>query len=132
MVVEAGEQAQAQAEAAAAMAVGFLEQAKDFQAADDVLDADALAGQGAIVGLLLLAQGLAPRQRLWWGARLLAWRLAPRPGRPLSANSSLLSQCRRKARALEELEVVLAPLAAGRRQNQARGLIHRELALFKV
>lgn len=130
MVIEAGEQAQAQAKAAAAAAVGFLEQAEDLPAAVDVLSQDALAGQGAIVGLLLLAQGLAPRQRLWWGARLLAWRLAT-PWSPFVGKQLGVLVWTQPA-AFEELEVVLAPLAAGRRQNQARGLIHRELALFKV
>lgn len=54
-VVQTSDEIEAQTESAAAMAIGLLEDAEDFQLADDVFDRDALAGDRLSVLLLLLS-----------------------------------------------------------------------------
>jgi hypothetical protein len=76
MVVEAGEQVDTQAVASTPVAIGFLEHAKDLQAADDVLK----PGRATLARVRLWAccsgvSGIGLRLRLE-GVRLFAWSLA--------------------------------------------------------
>ena len=58
---EPGDEVAAQREALALVAVGFFEDAPDFERTDDVLYRDAKAPEGAVVGFVFVTQFFTSR-----------------------------------------------------------------------
>jgi hypothetical protein len=129
VVVKTSEQMDAQAKAFASMAVGFFEHSENFSATNDVLREYALAGQSAIVSLLLggerdgLASAFMGRAavRVPFGQTLVA-----------AVGEQFDARVRMQLAALEEPEIVLSAWAAGHRQERARGFVDGHLAFQRV
>jgi hypothetical protein len=111
MIVEASEQVDTRAKAFASVTVSFLAYSKNLQAADHVLSEHTFAGQNAVVGLLRGGECDGFAAFIGRAAELVPF------GQPLIAavSEQFGARVRPQFAALEEPEVVLSALAAGRR-----------------